>query len=93
MYTSFRQNLKMSLQAKPLNVNIVQFYSPTNAASEEIEDFYNILKEVIDDIANSDTKIIIGDASSKIGKSNAKTEKYGRYGLGECNDRGEIKVD
>ena len=31
---------KVRLQAKPLNISIIQFYAPTNAASEEeIEEF------------------------------------------------------
>ena len=33
------------------------------------------------------------DANSKIEKSNIVTENYGRYGLGECNERGQMLID
>ena len=65
---------------------------PTTAASEEeIEEFYNVLQEEIDSIPSCDIKIVMGDA--KIGKSNLTTENYVRFGLGECNERGEILIE
>ena len=82
------------LQAKTLNISIIQFYAPTNAASEEeIEEFYNVLQEEIDSIPSCEINIVMGDANSKIGKSNITTENYGRFDLGECNERGEILID
>ena len=55
------RSLKIRLQAKPLNVSIIQFYAPTNAASEEeIEEFYNVLQEEIDNIPSRDMKIVMG---------------------------------
>ena len=90
----FDRILKMRLQAKPLNISIIQFYAQTNAASEEeLEEFYNVLKEEIDNLPSRDIRIVMGDANSKVGKSNITTENYGRYGLGECNERGEILID
>ena len=86
--------MKIRLQAKPQNVSIIQFYAPTNAAcEEEIEEFYNVLQEEIDNIPCRDMKIVMEDANSKVGKSNITTENYGRCGLGECNERGESLID
>ena len=86
--------LKIRLQVKPLNISIIQFYAPTQAASEEeIEEFYNVLQEEIDNIASRDNIIVMEDANSKVGRSNITIENYGRYGLGECNERGEILIE
>ena len=86
--------LKIRLQIKPLNISIIQFYAPTTAASEEeIEEFYNVLQEEIDNIQSRDINIVMGDADCKVGKFNITTENSGRYGLGECNERGEILID
>ena len=53
--------LKIRLQAKPLNISIIQFYAPTNAASEEeLEEFYNVLQEEIVNIPSRDIKIVMG---------------------------------
>ena len=56
--------LKIRLQAKPLNISIIQFYASTNTASEEeIEEFYNVLQEEIDSIPSCDIKVVMGDAN------------------------------
>ena len=86
--------LKIRLQAKPHNVSIIQFYAPTQVASEdELEDFYNALQETIDTIPNRDIRIVMGDGNGKIGKSITNTQNYGRYGLGERNEGGEALID
>ena len=86
--------LKMRLQATPLIISKIQFYAPTNARSEEeIEKFYNVLQEGIDNTPSCDIKLIMRDANSKVGKSSITTENYGIYGLGECNEGGESSID
>ena len=71
------RTLKIRLQAKPLNISIIQFYTPRNAASEEeMEEFYNVLQEEIDNIPSRDIQIVMGVTNSKVGKSNITTENY-----------------
>ena len=48
---------------------MINVHAPTNEKMEEIkEEFYNLLEQNINQIANSDSKIILGDFNSKVGK-------------------------
>ena len=40
------------------------------------EEFYNLLQQNINQIANSDIKIILGDFNAKIGKENIQTHHW-----------------
>ena len=45
-------------------------HAPTNEKTEEIkEDFYHLLEQIINQIANSDIKIIPRDFNAKVGKT------------------------
>jgi len=69
----------------------VQVYAPTaDSTDEEIEEFYEGLEKVLDDLPKKDIKIITGDWNAKVGSDNSGWEKVmGRYGYGDQNDRGE----
>jgi hypothetical protein len=50
---------------------VIYVHTPTNKEIEEIkEEFYNLLEQNINEIANSDIKIILGDFNAKVGKEN-----------------------
>jgi len=75
----------------PFNLAVVQVYAPTaDSTDEEIEEFYDGLEKVLDDLPKKDIKIITGDWNAKVGSDNSGWEKVmGRYGYGDQNDRGE----
>ena len=77
------------LQGYPFNTSIIQIYAPTTDADEnEIEQFYNELQEVLDNISKKDLLLLIGDWNAKAGNIEEKGVT-GRFGLGEKNVTGE----
>ena len=56
---------------------------------EEIKEFYNLLEQNINQIANSDIKIILGDFNAKVGKENIYKPSTGNESLRmETNNNG-----
>ena len=77
------------IQGHPINIPIIQVYAPTSdAADEDIEDFYETAQSAVDSIPKRDFLIIMGDWNAKIGKTE-KSECLGQYGLGTRNERGD----
>ena len=86
--------ISIRLQAKPVNISIVQVYSPTSTADdEEIDSFYHELQETINKIPSKDITIIIGDFNAKVGNDLESNNAIGKFGLGKANERGERLVD
>lgn len=85
--------IKMTLDAQPTKIHILQTYMPTcDGADEEIEEMYQLIHENISNIPKKEPIIIMGDWNAKIGETRA--EEYlkgtvGKYGMGERNERGE----
>ena len=64
----------MGLKANLFSCALINVHAPTNEKTDEIkEDVYNLLEENINQIANSDIKIILGDFNAKVGKENIQT--------------------
>ena len=81
--------LKVRIRAKPYNISLIQCYARTVTASdEEMEDFYSMLQESIDNTKNRDITIVTRDFNAKIGKLSNNSDIYGIYGLGDQNERG-----
>ena len=81
--------LKVRIRAKPYNIRLIQCYAPTVTASdEEMEDFYSMLQEFIDNTQNRDITIVMGNFKAKIGKLNNNSDICGIHGLGDQNERG-----
>jgi len=48
---------------------LINVHEPTNNKTEEVkEEFYNLLQQNINQIANSHIKIILGDFNAEVGK-------------------------
>ena len=46
---------------------MINVHAPTNEKMEEVkEEFYNLLKQNINQIANSDIEVILGDFNAKL---------------------------
>ena len=83
----------LRLQGHPFNTSIIQIYAPTTDADEnEIEQFYNELQEVLDNISKKDILFLIGDWNAKVENIEEKGVT-GRFGLGEQNVAGERLVE
>ena len=79
------------LKASPFNITIIQAYVPTtDYDDDDIEDFYDQVKEVIDQVPKKDTLVVQGDWNAKIGEDASKNWKgiYGQYCNPETNERG-----
>jgi len=61
--------LKIRIQAKPVNIRVIQIYAPTSLADDDdIETLYNTLQDTLHDIPKSDMKILMSDYNAKVGK-------------------------
>jgi exonuclease III len=59
----------LKLKAKWFSCTLINVHAPTNENTVEIkEEFYNLLKQNINQIARSDIKIILGELNAKVGK-------------------------
>ena len=80
--------MTVRIQGHPINISIIQVYAPTSeAADEDIEDFYETVQSAMDSIPKRDFLIIMGDWNAKIGRTE-KSECVGQYGLGTRNEGG-----
>ena len=81
--------MTVRIQGHPINIPIIQVYAPTSdAADEDIEDFYETVQSAVDSIPKRDFLIIMGDWNAKIGRTE-KSICVGQYGLGTRNSRGD----
>ncbi|KAK2723499.1 hypothetical protein QYM36_001984, partial [Artemia franciscana] len=76
-------------------LSIVACYAPTNEAStEDKQSFYNELAGVFKDIPRHDVLCLLGDLNAKIGNDYTFCpEVFGKHGIGERNDNGELLID
>ena len=61
--------INIYLRATPVNISIIQVYSPTTSyGDDEVENGYNQLQEVLDQVPKKDVLIVQGDWNTKVGK-------------------------
>ena len=74
------------LQGKPFNITVIQVYTPTSNAEEaEVEQFYEDLQDLLEQIPQKDFLFIIEDWNAKVG--NQETPGViGKFGLGIQNE-------
>ena len=78
------------IYAKPKNITLIQAYTPTAAAKEEVvEVFYEDLGRVVKSIPKSDIMIMTGNFKGKVGKQDTIGTAIGSYGPGDANNAGE----
>ena len=81
------------LQCKPVNMTALQVYAPTSTAEEEeMEEFYEKVQHVVDEIPRGDVLYVIGDWNAKVGQDETNGTT-GRFGVGERNERGDQLVE
>ena len=83
--------ITIRLRATPFNISIVQVYAPTSDyEDEEVEDFYNQLQEVVEQVPKKDILVVQGDWNAKVGEDAYEdwNGTCGRYCNAISNDRG-----
>ncbi|KAF7246946.1 Craniofacial development protein 2 [Varanus komodoensis] len=85
--------ISVQIQSKPLNITVVQIYSPTTGAEEaEIDRFHEGLQHLQELTPKNDVLIIMGDWNAKVG-SQKRTGITGKFGLGVQNEAGHRLVE
>ena len=81
------------VDAKPLDINIIQVYAPiSDSNDEELDKFYSELETAMKQCKSTDNTIIQGDFNAKVEKS-SKDENVGAYGLDQRNEKGNRLVE
>jgi exonuclease III len=72
---------------------LINVHAPTNKKTEEVkEEFYNLLKQNIIQIANSDIEIILGDFNAKVDKEDIYKPSIGSENLHNETNNNRIKM-
>ena len=88
MQSQKRQMISVCIQGKPLNIIVIQVYSPTSNTEEtEVERFYEDLQDLLELSPQKDVLFIIGDWNAKVG-SQETPGVIGKFGLGIWNEAG-----
>ena len=81
--------ISVRFQGKPFNITVVQVYDPTSNAEEaEVEQFYEVLWDLLEVTPPKNVLFIIGDWNAKVG-SQETPEVTGKFGLGIRNEAGK----
>ena len=68
--------ITIRLKASLFSITIIQAYAPTTDYNDDdIEDFYDQLQEVIDQVPKEDILVVQGDWNAKIGEDASKNWK------------------
>ena len=78
--------ISVYFQGKPFNVMVIQAYAPTSN-TEEAEQFYKDLQDLLELTPKKDVLFIIGDWNAKVG-SQETPGVTGKFGLGVRNEAG-----
>ena len=85
--------ISVRLQGKPFNITVIQVYAPTSNAKEtEVEQFYEDLQDLLEQIPKKDVLFIIGDWNAKVG-SQETLGATGKFGLGMWNKSGQRLIE
>ena len=72
---------------------VIQVYAPTSNTEEaEVEQFYEVLQDLLELTTKKDVLFIIGDRNAKIG-SQETPGVTGKFGLGMQNEAGQWLIE
>lgn len=84
--------MSIRMKGKPLNVSIIQVYAPTaDAPEQEHKDFYNQVKNALNQTPRDDIVYVMGDFNAKVGEGR-EGDVVGEHGLGVRNESGDRLV-
>ena len=79
--------ISVCFQGKPFSITVIQVYAPTSN-TEETEEFYDDLQDLLELTPKKDVLFIIGDWNAKVG-SQETPGVTGKFGLGVQNEAGQ----
>ena len=80
--------ISVCFQSKPINITVIQVYAPTsNAEEDEVEWFYEDLKDLLELTPKKDVLFITGDWNAKVGIQEIPGVT-GTFGLGVQDEAG-----
>jgi hypothetical protein len=77
-------------QGQGFNLSVIQAYAPTADSNDnDIDEFYDKLQQLIDNVYKNDVLLVMGDMNAKVGKDQAMWHQtIGHHGFGDANERG-----
>ena len=73
--------ISLHFQCKPFSITVIQVYAPTSNTEEaEVEQLYEDLQDLLEQIPKKDVLFIIGDWNAKVG-SQETPGVTGKFGL------------
>ena len=82
----------IKINAKPVDVVLIQVYMPTTEyEDEEIEEMYEQIENIINKQKGNDNIIVMGGFNAVVGEGH-DGKVIGKFGLGRRNDRGQMVV-
>ena len=83
----------LCFQGKPFNISVIQVCAPTSNAEEaEVEQFYEDLKDLVEQTSKKDVLFILGYWNAKIG-SQEIPGVTGKFGLRVQNEAGQKLIE
>ena len=79
--------ISVHFQGKPFNITVFQVYAPISN-TEEVEQFYEDLQDLLELTPKKDVLFIIGDQNAKVGGQELPGVTS-KPGLGEQNEAGQ----
>ena len=79
--------ISIHFQGKPFNITVIQVYAPTSN-TEETEEFYDDLQDLLELTPKKDVIFIIEDWNAKV-ESQEIPRVTGKFGLGVQNEAGQ----
>ena len=81
--------ISVHFQGKPFNIMVIQVYATTSIAEEaEVEQFSEVLQDLLELTLKKDVLLIIGDRNAKV-LSQETPGVTGKFGLGVQNEAGQ----
>ena len=82
--------ITIRLRTVAFSITIIQVYAPTSDYDNEIEEFYDQLKNVIDKTPNTDILVVHGDWNAKVGRDACENWQgiCGPFCNDDINERG-----
>ena len=83
--------ISICFQGKPFKITVIQVYAPTSN-TEETEEFYDDLQDLLELTPKKDVLFIIGDWNAKV-ESQETPGVTGKLGLGVQNEAGQRLIE